>query len=127
LRLQKGGNSARILLEQSIVRGCRPQTLLTFQENKHLELLVLPTAVFDPLWLTFDKHDNYDAAHFLGFDDFFRPFDDQFLRPNLRSHNEFFPGAFAYHWHNRWNAPESDDSFYGILNDLFGQAFAISR
>jgi hypothetical protein len=46
-----------------------------------------------------------------------RQFDDEFRpKPTVRSYRDFFPGAFAYHWHNRWDVPEHEDSYFGLFN-----------
>jgi hypothetical protein len=52
--------------------------------------------------------------------DFFRKFDFRFRRnPAVLSYRNFFPGAFAYQWHNYWNAREHIDSYFGIFNQEF--------
>jgi hypothetical protein len=40
-------------------------------------------------------------------------------RPDIQSHKDFFPGAFTYHWHNFWDAPEHKDSYFGFFNEEF--------
>jgi hypothetical protein len=59
---------------------------------------------------------------FTRFSGFFRRFGWFFRRdPNIRSPRDFFPGAFAYHWHNLWNAPEHADSYAGLLDGWFNE------
>lgn len=66
-----------------------------------LPMLVLPCAWFDPDWL--------DNTRGIGWDRFFQPTTEAI------STKTFFPGAFAYHWHNRWNVDVPRDSPFGQL------------
>ena len=118
LRLRQGSDTARALMAASAERGsCDPRDVLRFAENRRLDLTVLPCVFFDPLWPHDDGKDRYVAAPFDRFEDFFRQFDDQFRpKPSVRSYRDFFPGAFAYHWHNLWGAPEHEDSYFGLFN-----------
>ena len=75
---------------------------------------------FDPLWAHRDGRDVYAAAPFDKFLDFFRPFDAQFERSeSLRSHQDFFPGAFAFHWHNQWATAAVGNSYFGLFDRDF--------
>jgi len=126
------GNSAVLRLRQEseighnlLVRcrevgSCHPREVLRFEENVDLDLLVLPCQFFDPLWSHNDGIDNYPMAPFRRFGDFFRGFGWTF-RPkrNIRSYLDFCPGAFAYHWHNFWDAREREDSYFGLFNQGF--------
>ena len=78
------------------------------------DVLMLPVAAFSPVWLVVDGHDESAFAPFRRFDDFFlaRPADD----PRRATLDTFFPGAFTYHWHGRWGAPESASSWAGQLS-----------
>jgi glycosyl transferase-like sugar-binding protein len=121
LRLRQGSETARALLARSREIGsCRPRHLLRFDEGPGFDLLVLPCALFDPLWPHNDRKDRYRAAPFDRFEDFFRRFGWRFRRQaGIRSHRDFFPGAFAYHWHNFWDAPEQPDSYFGLFDREF--------
>ena len=67
-----------------------------------------------------DRRDNYNDAPFDRFESFFRKFGWRFKRnPTVRSYRDFFPGAFAYHWHNFWDAREHKDSYFGLFNREF--------
>jgi hypothetical protein len=121
LRLRQGSETARALLARCRERNsCRPKEVLRFDENKELDLLVLPCPIFDPLWPHYDHQDKYESAPFHRFADFFHKFGWWFGRkPAIRSYQDFFPGAFAYHWHNCWAAPEHKDSYFGLFNQEF--------
>jgi hypothetical protein len=121
LRLRPHSETANKLLERcGNIRSCLPRKLLQFGYNRDLDLLVLPCSFFDPLWPHSDGQDSYEEAPFHEFADFFRRFNWRF-RPKvtIQSYRDFFPGAFAYHWHNFWDAPESKDSYFGLFNQEF--------
>lgn len=121
LRLRKNSETARALLVQCVEKGsCRSRDVLRFDDSGDLGLLVLPCVCFDPLWLHHDRKDRYRAAPFDRFGDFFRRFGPEFLRSAcIRSSRDFFPGAFAYHWHSFWEASEHPDSYFGLFNREF--------
>jgi Glycosyltransferase sugar-binding region containing DXD motif len=121
LRLRQGGETAHALMMRSVRLGsCHPREVLRFAETDDIDLLVLPSGFFDPLWLHNDGKDTYAAAPFDHFKDFFRRFDADFQRrQRINSYREFFPGAFTYQWHNFWRAPEHEDSYFGVFNRQF--------
>jgi glycosyl transferase-like sugar-binding protein len=121
LRLRARSETARALLVRCAeVGSCRPRHVLDFAANAHLDLLVLPCAFFDPLWLHHDRRDWYSAAPFTRWEDFFQrvPWRAR-IWPARRSLRGFFPGAFSYHWHNCWGAPEAEDSYFGLFDREF--------
>jgi len=98
-----------------------------FQESKFtydmpVALMVLPCAWFDATWIdqpTFGREQ---------FNRFFRSWNPAKWRtednsgnmpvdiaPCPRGASEFFPGAFAHHWHNQWQDREKNDSVFGVL------------
>jgi hypothetical protein len=94
--------------------------VLRFEDNVELDLTVLPCVFFDPLWPHHDHKDKYKSAPIDRFEDFFRKFDWWFRRNrNLRSHRDFFPGAFTYQWHNLWESREHKNSYFGLFNKEF--------
>jgi hypothetical protein len=121
LRLRQGGAVAGALLAKCAARGmCHPKQTLHFEQDDDLDLLVLPCVFFDPLWPHYDRRDLYAAAPFGRFADFYRRFGVWFhRRPEIESYRDFFPGAFAYHWHNFWEAREHNRSYFGLFNDEF--------
>lgn len=90
-----------IFLEKNIGFGFN-ETKVGFDTD--VGFTVLPCAWFDPAWLENDC-----------FDDF-----SQFFYRNKASYtlNNFFSGAFAYHWHNRWNFPIKEGS---VISDLYNE------
>jgi hypothetical protein len=121
LALRAGSEVAHALLHRCAeIRSCRPATVLRFDDTRQLPLLVLPCAAFDPLWPHHDGQDRYAGAPYRRFADFFRRFGWRVRRaPTIRSHRDFFPGAFTYHWHNCWDAPEHADSYFGLFETEF--------
>ena len=93
-----------VFLEKNIGFGFN-ETQVGFDTD--VNLTVLPCAWFDPAWL----ENNYieDFSHF---------FYTNKKRYNLKN---FFPGAFAYHWHNRWNFPVKQGS---IISDLYQEVLS---
>lgn len=83
---------------------------------------VLPSALFDPLWVTVDSlgvgkypSNNVTQLHL------FRSFKEAFGKPPAHLQlptrmTDIFQGAFAYHWHNNWNAPFVNESVMGQLS-----------
>jgi hypothetical protein len=121
LRLNQESDTAHALLVRcGEVGSCRPKNVLRFKDNVDLDIVVLPCPFFDPLWPHRDGKDNYKTAPFQRFGDFFRKFGWRFKRnPTVRSYRDFFPGAFAYHWHNFWDAREHKDSYFWLFNREF--------
>jgi Glycosyltransferase sugar-binding region containing DXD motif len=115
LRFRRGSENARKLLERSVELGsCNPTEVLQFEGGEAIDLTVLPCAFFDPLWPHADGRCRFERAPFDDFEGFFRKFSWRFRpRQDVGSYREFFPGAFAYHWHNLWDAPEHDRSYFG--------------
>ena len=66
----------------------------TFILDNILDITILPSTFFDPLWRGPDAIPDDSRINFKEFDDFFETSIDLY---------NFFKGTFAYHWHNRWN------------------------
>jgi hypothetical protein len=95
-----------------------PWYLFHYEDEELKDLYVLPCAFFDPIW----QGVTIDHAPLDYFPDFFRKFDHQFSNKlNIQSYKDFFPGAYAYHWHNEWNTPEHEDSLFGIFEKEFNR------
>jgi hypothetical protein len=121
LRFQRESENAWKLMERSIEMGtCNPREVLLFEGAEDIDLTVLPCAFFDPLWPHFDGQCRFEGAPFDTFDGFFRKFSWRF-RPGSRanSYRAFFPGAFAYHWHNQWDEAEHERSYFGRFDREF--------
>ncbi len=117
LALDKGGATAASLLRAGL-RSLRYRPPLGIRyETAAPNLLVLPAALFDPLWLP-----SADSDHP------FERFADFFTAPATCGPAEFYRGAFAYHWHHHWDVawhPESfaarfDAELDAILGDRYG-------
>lgn len=122
LRLDAQGDTATRLLENAFDRqSARARDLMRFSESLDVNLLVLPSAVFDPLWLHHDGKDTYKDAPFDKFGDFFAQDDSLTNVDRGEMRQAFFPGAFAYHWHNRWQVPEVSESWFGLLEEIFDE------
>lgn len=67
--------------------------------NISLEMLVLPCSWFDSAWI-----ENPIFIKGEQFNNFFEQSNKEYTFDN------FFNGAFCYHWHNRWNKPIEDNS-----------------
>jgi len=77
-------------------------------KHEKINLTVLPDTFFDPVWINHDKNLPFLTVN--NFDKFFEKTIKEITMDN------FFKGCFAYHWHNRWSAPELKDSYAGRLN-----------
>jgi hypothetical protein len=121
LRLRRQGEVGRAVLARCAEAGsCDPRVVLRFEDNERLDLAVLPCPFFDPLWPHVDRTERFKAAPFDRFDGFFREFGWRFRpRRSINSYRDFFAGAFTFHWHNQWDAPEHDDSYFGRFNREF--------
>ena len=87
---------------------------------------MLPCAWFDPHWMPNDEGwpENSNATSCSGsnFGFFFAPTTRTVTRRN------FFPGAFAYHWHNHWDAkPAASSPFAQLVADLDAAGFDAVR
>ena len=67
--------------------------------DSELDMLVLPCSWFDGCWI---KNPIFIEKE--QFDNFFIKTDKNYNFEN------YFNGAFCYHWHNRWNKPIEDNS-----------------
>ena len=114
------------LLATEILKKCRlkhrfvPWIILNYSDKKLKDMTVYPSAYFDPIWQE-DKNKIYKLT-IETFDDFFREFDTTFKK-RIISYKDFFPGCYTYHWHNRWNAEEFEDSYFGLFDNEFTNIF----
>lgn len=84
---------------------------------------MLPSAYFDPSWVMYDKQltatQRYASKQYGAFS-----FGSYFFQAKQIAHarDGFFPGAFAYHWHNQFDEPFGNNSiaetFWLYFNDL---------
>ncbi|KAF9309030.1 hypothetical protein BG003_010295 [Podila horticola] len=108
-------------------------------------LIMMPVAVFDPLWLRVDDADNVtsDTASEAATQDpeqMMAPltsFPDAFTSKEAICPGQsqtfaagpevFFAGAYAYHWHNNWKAPIEPQSWMGLMRQAYDDFTAGQR
>lgn len=118
LHFFKNSTNIRALAERSIeIKSCRSMSLLKFKALSEIMegVYVFPSFLFDPLWIAHDRNkiiNNYCNR-----------FKDFFTSESSITLSEFFPGAYAYHWHNRWGWPIRRGTIIGHLNDEVQKAF----
>lgn len=76
-----------------------------------LDLLVLPCSWFDAAWMANPSEISVNLFHTS------RPLTCR--QEGRCTPQNFLPGAFAFHWHNRWNQPWQNGSAFGDLADRF--------
>lgn len=114
-----GSPALSALVERSLQLGsCHPAALLRFRELASApgELMVFPSFLFDPVWIA---HDTAVAVN-----DYCNQFDDFFAHQVPMTMGGFFPGAYAYDWHNRWDTPIRPGTIAGQLRDEVRASFA---
>jgi hypothetical protein len=117
-----GAASIWALAKRSIRLGtCHPAALLRFGELANLpgDVVVFPSFLFDPAWIAHDTGTSING--------YCNRFDDFFRASGAVSLAEFFPGSYAYDWHNRWDQPIRPDTLVGRLYDEVTAGFAARR
>lgn len=131
LRLRKESEIAKYIIKKAFDNKIKfhPKDITKYlRESKYIynknkndtqtKFLILPTALFDPLW---NKHDGYDKK--IMYSPKFKNFDDVFKEDKnitlTKKFNNFLPGAYTYHWHNHWNEIIHEYSWLGIINKEF--------
>ena len=79
--------------------------------NNSLDILCLPCAMFDPVWILFDKKTKSRYSNLTNFDDFFYKTDEDIT-------NFFDNQIYAYHWHSRNDYKIEKDSYFEKLELL---------
>jgi hypothetical protein len=77
---------------------------------------MLPSPLFDGLWLQVDGYDTSGTSY--PYDKFGLFFEDQGV--TVEDLPSFFNGAFAYHWHNFWQAKPATGSYFVAFETRFG-------
>lgn len=115
LYMKKGSPIMKAIAEKCVRRKTtQPWIIFEYADKTLKDLTVYPAYVFDPLWFVTENPPMKE------FPDFFKPFGDD-LKPCCQSYKDFFPNAYAYHWHNCWSAPYVEDSYYGLFNKEFNK------
>jgi hypothetical protein len=82
---------------------------------------IFPSCFFDAGWRC--KTEQVEPS-FIGFDEMF------VAVPGFRL-DRFFPGAFVFHWHNKWHVPTIPQSPYDqistVINDNYAKLLARRR
>jgi len=93
-----------------------PRELFDFRRPMPVEVLVLPVWLFDPVWPDVERH----RVRFEAFLDSpvgelpgFRV--EALQRPGPLELEDWWPGAYAYHWHNGWSIPIRPGSPAAVL------------
>ena len=110
LHAAKGSKNIWKLMERSAAIGtCRPRYLLAFHEIRDLmdDFVVLPVFLFDPIWIANDTGTTINS--------YCNQFRDFFFCEAPINLAGFFPGAYAYHWHNSWSTPIRQEALAGQL------------
>ncbi|AYV76457.1 MAG: hypothetical protein Terrestrivirus7_10 [Terrestrivirus sp.] len=81
------------------------QAKLTF--DLELDMLIMPCSWFDGAWI--------NNPYNLKFNDFFENTEKECTFEN------FFPGAFCYHWHNKWNVDIKEKSAIRQLDSIINK------
>jgi len=86
---------------ENLARTYHPIHLYNIVKQLHATVEFLPSAYFDPDWVLFDVYETARAAasQRYGIAMFVLFFQEK--RPNIQV-TDFYPGAFAFHWHNQW-------------------------
>jgi hypothetical protein len=136
LRLHKNGTTSRKIISQAMLNN---MNFHPFQIKKYLltnttasynsQLYMYSIALFDPLWLKNDhKQQNILVPNLRGMDDVWDPNFIQNEFPGnlsdvspleLRKIDNFFRGAFAYHWHNNWVRELHPTCWMGVMNTAY--------
>lgn len=119
LNFKRKSDFAAYTLQKSIQKQTvLPWVILHYADAALKELCVLPCAFFDPVW----QGVSAEKFPISRFEQFFQPFDNAFANKyGIDSYKAFFPGCYAYHWHNQWATPEHENSFFGIFEKEFNQ------
>ena len=121
LKLEKGNKDCeQIYLNDPNNPQCYVISNALDYKHENLDIVSFPNAFFDILWGHPHSQDGkrgleIDGIRMEDFPEFFERTDDDV------SLDTFFRGCFAYHWHNRWEAPEYRDSYAGKLNASFDE------
>jgi hypothetical protein len=134
--LREGSRNAAVLLEMALSKSnhgqAGPLTRALFPSDLYRNIGnsttidMLPSAYFDPLWVVMDVYgEGAPAAKSrYGLNNFHRFFTEKNEMDEDSAH--FFPGAFAFHWHNQWKVNiekgSSADLFLRHYEQMIAQA-----
>lgn len=98
----KKGSSVNEYLASKVVKkhSTQPWCLFAYSDKKLADITVYPSDLFDPLWL--------GDQEFYGIHNW----DEFFTASPVGNSATLFPGAVAYHWHNRWKSEVEENSYF---------------
>lgn len=134
--LQYQSNNTRLLLLAILTQTdfaadlFHPQTLSKILISLNSTVQLLPTSYFDPLWIIKDV---YSIAapialkrYMLNSFELFFDNNPLMIQKQLEQqdqyfllHEQFFPGAFAFHWHNQWHSIIKNESIAASFVNFF--------
>src|SRR6266545_271913 len=121
LHFFKWSHNIRLLAERSVeIKSGRSPALLKFEELLGLleGVYVFPSFLFDPVWIAHDKG--------MRLNDYCNKFGEFFTNEAPMTLAEFFPGAYAYHWHNHWHVAINPHTIIGNLNAEIQKTFEVN-
>lgn len=104
----------KYLFWKAQIKAPMPWAILSYTDRKLRNLVLYPYWLFDPAWIS----KNNEATDEL-FDSFFLPANNDSC--NAAERITPYPGAIAYHWHNRWDMAVSENSYFSILEKAYRQ------
>ena len=113
LRLMEGSNTCSQLMNKYI--EVLKTNRFTIKLNSkiftsEIKIVCLPSVLFDPVWILFDKKITSKYSLLNNFDNFFKKTNEKITI------NTFFVGViFAYHWHSRNNMEIELESYFEQL------------
>lgn len=87
-------------------RSCLPWVLFRYDDRQMDYLMVYPCCFFDPLWMGVQEGMSIKSYSDLFCDK------NELTSPKVVSFRDFFPGSYAFHWHNMWNSEIDDNSYF---------------
>ncbi|CAG8715815.1 26245_t:CDS:2 [Dentiscutata erythropus] len=144
LRLHSNSTVGRLIIEAAMKNklNFHPMSIRTYLVNKSIEsmtrddlnehLYMMPVLLFDPLWLKADLHHKKIQLNpnLYRWQDAYNPtllgnefpgsvYDNSTNPLELRKMNNFFRGAFTYHWHNQWKTIIQPTSWLGVMQTAY--------
>lgn len=103
--LRKGSLLTEAVVKKALKGRCFQPWFLFDYDNWYMRYLkVYPCCYFDPLWMGY-----VDGMPIREFDGLFT---DQEDSVSCRTYQEFFPGSYAFDWHNRWGKEIAESSYF---------------
>ena len=112
---KKSYNAEYILKKVCKIKSSQPWAIFKYADTKLKHLIVYPCCMFDPLWNGYTE-----GMPIKNFEDFFKGFSNELKKDEkINSYKDFFNGIYAYHWHNQWKTPTTENSYWGLFNNEF--------